>query len=147
MLSLEERIQSEQICLQRRIIDLQEAIIVNSQHYSKKLEEVLDNGRKTYAQACDNNKTLEIKSPNVETKYSILLKSNTLKAEDIKMKLQKNINLTKMKVGINGIKKIGDQKMIISCQKKEEAEILTEEINKVIGKEINAEEIKKKNLT
>lgn len=146
IISLEEKIQHELICLQKKIIELQETNIKNNHHYAQKLEEIHNNNKRTYANVLGDNKNfVNTGAHNPEQKHAIIITSkNTLKAEDIKIKIQKNINLTKIKVGVNGVKKIGEQKLLISCQKKEDAEKLTEEINKVIGKEILAEEIKKK---
>lgn len=139
---LEEQIKIENLMLQKKVINLQEQIITNNEHYNEKLESFMTKNIKTYAQATTTINKIEKQIPQ---KHAIIISTTkNLKAEEMKKRIEKNIDVTKMQVGVTEFKKIGDQKLIISCLKKEDAQKMVTKINGTFGEDINAEETKKR---
>jgi hypothetical protein len=66
-----------------------------------------------------------------------------MKSEEIKKVIQKKINITNLKIGINKFKKIGDNNIIISCSRKPDTEKLMKKVNSELGEILKAKEKKK----
>lgn len=122
---------------------LQEKNIKYSEQLTKKLDGMFENKR-TFSQVVSASKSDKSPQETIKT-YPIIIKSKTsMKPEEMKTIIKKNINVTKLKIGINTFKKIGEDKIIISCPRKQDTEKLTEEINKKLGESFSTEEMKKK---
>lgn len=81
------------------------------------------------------------------TKYGLIIstKDDNMEHEELKKKLQKNVSVTTLGIGISGIKKISNNRLIVTCEKKDDSEKLQKEINKQTNTiNIMAEEVKKK---
>ena len=66
-------------------------------------------------------------------------------SEEIKTKLKANINPTDIKVGITGLKSLGDGYIIIACEKKEDVEQMKKCIDGKLGLELETNISKLKN--
>lgn len=127
---LEESWKREKNRFQEQIIELQQKVI-------NKLEK--NNEQKSYAMVL-KERTVQIEEP----KFAVLITAEGKEtSEDIKSIITKTIKVPNLGIGINGIKKTTNNKIIMTCSNKEDAQKLKTEINKNKNG-ISAEELKKK---
>lgn len=142
---LEEIWKLEKIKHQEEIINLQKKIIENQEELTKKIEKIIEKNNNTTSYAQVLKKQVKKQESPQEERFSIIISSSikSTKADEICNKIQKDIKLNQLKIGINGLRKTNNEQIIISCPKKEYTTILTEEIKK-LNYNLEVNEIKKK---
>lgn len=139
LLNLENTINKIIIDNQQEIIQLKNKIILKTEEYATKLEDRRKN----------EPSTNEIKSinylPQNKQQFSIIISSDDKNktSEDIEKMITKKISVAKLKIAVNGIRKINKNRLIIHCPIKNDAIVLSNEINDNI-RNVHAEEVKKR---
>lgn len=142
IIDLDNEVKSKMLKMQNQIIELQNKIIEKNDKLVGNIEKIVKNATTpSYAQVLSTTKVI----PQEEERFSIIISStkNNAKAEEIEKIIKKEIKLSQIKIGINGLRKTKEEKIIISCPKKEYANTLTEEIKK-LNNELLVNEIQKK---
>lgn len=143
LINIEDSWKIEITSLQNTIIGLQNKVIQNQEDYINKLETLIkkaSNEEKSYAMV-----VREKSHPIPKANFALLISSKKDKpADEIEKILKDKIKVSKLGIGISGIKKTYQNKIILTCDKQNDTEKIINEINKHPDIEIHANEIKKK---
>lgn len=134
--------------LQNTIISLQNKVILNQEDYIEKLETLIkkaSNEEKKYEEKSYAMVVREKSHPIPKANFALLISSNNDKpADEIEKILKDKIKVSKLGIGISGLKKTYQNKIILTCEKQNDTEKIVNEINKNPDIGIHANEIKKK---